>query len=178
MTKQPKRVVVGRVVGMHGVRGQVRVRYLGDGPERLLDASEIWLGASDDDPSARRVCVEASGTGRGGEVRLTLEGVESREGAQELRGSLVLVPVETLEPLPEGEFYWHQLVGCRVEDTEGRAIGIVVEIWDTGGHDVLVVESSSGRRHLLPTVRELMPEIDLEANRIVVEALPGLIEAD
>jgi len=176
VTTSSKRVVVGRIVGTHGVRGQVRVRYFGDGPESLLDASELWLADSDEDPSARRVVVERAGTGRAGEVRLTLPDVRTREAAQELRGSLLLVDAAALEALPEGEFYWHELVGCAVEDTQGRSVGRVVEIWDTGAHDVLVVESRSGKRHLLPTARELMPEIDLAANRIVVEALPGLLD--
>ena len=170
------RVVLGRVIGSHGVRGSVRVRFFGDGPDSLLSAQEIWLVESDADSEGRHFEVKGSGTARGGEVRLTLPGIESREAASELRGALVVTSSEVLEELPEGEFYWHQLVGCRVEDGEGRPIGTVVEIWETGAHDVLVVESESGQRQLLPTARELMPVIDLEANRIVVDTPPGLLD--
>jgi 16S rRNA processing protein RimM len=69
-------------------------------------------------------------------------------------------------------------VGCEVFDTEGGRVGIVREIWETGAHDVLVVDGETGGRHLLSTARELMPEVDLEARRIVVEILPGMLDAD
>lgn len=172
----PDHVVLGRIVGAHGLKGQVRVRYLGDGPASLMSAPEVWLGESEHQTGLRRFEVKGSGTGRRGEVRLKLDGVADRDAAQQLRGLLVLGDAARLEPLPEGEFYWHQLVGCRVEERAGRLIGTVVEIWETGAHDVLVVESEQGERHLLPTARELMPEIDLEAKRIVVEPIPGLFE--
>jgi 16S rRNA processing protein RimM len=170
------RVVLGLVVGAHGVRGHVRVRYFGDGPDTLLHADQIWLAESDDDARGRHFEVTGGGTARGGEARLMLTGVASRDAAMALRGALVVGEAALLEELPEGEFYWHQLVGCRVEDRDGRAIGTVVEIWETGAHDVLVVESEGGRRQLFSTARELMPEIDLEQRRIVVESLPGLYE--
>ena len=98
------------------------------------------------------------------------------EEFQALRGQLVLCDREYLEPLESGEFYWHELVGCSVVDREGRDIGTVQEIWDTGAHDVLVVATADGRRLLFSTVQELMPEVDLDAQRIVVEVLPGMLD--
>ena len=82
------------------------------------------------------------------------------------------------QPLQDGEYYWHQLVGCRVESREGRVVGTVREIWETGAHDVLVVESVDGSQQLISTARELVPEIDLEAGRIVVASLPGLLDPE
>lgn len=168
--------VVGRVVGAHGLRGQIRVHYFGDGPQNLLKLPEIWLGGARDDARARHFEVRCAGTGRGGEVRLGLEGVADREAALQLRGLLVLARPEQLEPLPEGEFYWHQVVGCDVVGTDGREIGTVVEIWETGAHDLMVVESATGERHLLTTARELVPEIDVENRRIVAKVIPGLLD--
>jgi 16S rRNA processing protein RimM len=171
----PHRVVLGRIAGAHALRGEVRVQFFGDGPDNLLQASEVWLGEDRADPQARRYEVVASGTGRAGEVRLALSDVKDRDAADTLRGQLVLADPEQLAPLDEGEFYWHQLVGCEVFDTDGRRLGAVQEIWETGAHDVLVVASEDGGRHLLSTARELMPEVDLEARRIVVEILPGML---
>jgi len=172
-----RRVVLGRIVGAHGLRGQLRVRYFGDGPDNLLRCAELWLGESREDTAARSCEVTGGGSGRGGEVRLALRGIDDREAAAALRGLLVLVDESCLEALPRGEYYWHQLVGCRVEGDDGTAIGLVAEIWETGAHDLLVVEDEAGRRHLLSTARELIPEIDIEARRIVVKMLPGLIDS-
>ena len=171
-------VVMGRAVGAHGLRGEVRVRIFGDGPENLARHADVWLAVSESDAEPRRFTIKGIGSGRAREVRLALEGIEDRDAALQLKGLLVLGTVENLEPLPEGEFYWHQLVGCRVESREGRIVGTVREIWETGAHDVLVVEGADGSQHLISTARELVPEIDPEAGRIVVESLPGLLEPE
>ena len=133
------------------------------------------MASSESDPKPRCFAVKGVGSGRAREARLALEGVQDRDAAQELKGLLVLGITENLEPLPEGEYYWHELVGCRVESREGRVIGTVREIWETGAHDVLVVEAEDGRQHLISTARELVPEIDPEAGRIVIQSLPGAL---
>ena len=173
----PDRVVLGRIAGAHALAGEVRVQFFGDGPLNLLRVSEVWLGEDVSDASARRfsVCRAAMG-GRAGEIRLALEGVVDRDAASALRGRLVLADAAWLEPLEEGEFYWYQLVGCRVQGTDGTALGTVRELWETGAHDVLVVEDAQGRRQLFSTARELMLEVDLAARRIVVEVLPGMLD--
>jgi len=160
----------------------VRVRYFGDDPSNLLSAETIWLTRGpekrDSAPLDEHRTVRASGTGRAGEVRLQLDGVRDRDAAAALRGCRISVSADALMPLGEGEFYWHQLVGCRVEDQTGTEIGTVTELWETGAHDVLVVDAGDGRRHLLPTAREVVREIDVEAGRIRVEVIPGLLDGD
>lgn len=173
------KVVLGRVVGAHGVHGQVRVRVFGDGPGHLLGAARVILADTErgaEDPAAQPFEIEGGGSGRGGEIRLKLAGVADRDAAAALRGRLVLAEAEALSTLPEGEFYGYQLVGCRVETTDGRPVGRVREVWDAGGHDVLVVEGDDGQRRLLPTARALMPEVDPVGGRITVVDLPGLLD--
>jgi 16S rRNA processing protein RimM len=157
----------------------VRVRYFGDGPENILGVPRLFLAEPErgiESQAAEEFEVEVGAAGRRGEVRLSLRGVADRGAAERLKGRLVAGEVEHLTPLPEGEFYWYELIGCRVQSAEGRAIGTVKEIWETGAHDVLVVEGEDGRRRLVPTARALMKEVDVEAGRIVVEDLPGLLD--
>jgi len=169
------KIALGRVVGAHGLRGQLRVRCLGDHPGNLLAAASIELADARgaEDPAPQRREIREAAAGRAGEVRLRLAGVEDRNAALALRGHLLLGNSADLAPLPEGEFYWFQLIGCRVERA-GRTLGRVREIWETGAHDVLVVSGCDGRERLIPTARELVPEVDLAARRIVVADLPGL----
>ena len=110
------------------------------------------------------------------EVRLRLEGVSRREDVQPLIGLLVTASPDLLPELPEGEFYWYELVGCRVESAQGEDVGIVREIWETGAHDVLLVEDPDGVRRLVPTAEALLEKIDLDARQIVVADVPGLLE--
>ena len=180
--RRPRRVVLGQVAGAHGRDGDLRVHFFGDGPENLQriadEAQRFVLGGSDADTSAREYTVLGLESGRTGEVRLRLEGVASREGAEALAGLLVLANPDQLEPLPVGEYYCYQLVGCAVETRDGRPLGSVREVWNTGAHDVLVVEDDEGREILLPVAERLLHRVDLEAGRIVMEVPPGLLEAE
>ncbi len=169
-------MILGRVVGAHGLHGMVRVKWLGDGPENLAQAPELRLGRKPDDEAARVFEVRGCGPGRPGEVRLTLAGVEDRDAAEALRGCFVLGDRSHLAPLQPGEHYWYELVGCRVEARDGRSIGTVKEIWETGAHDVLVIEGSDGLRRLLPAVDAFLREIDVAGRRLVIEEIPGLLD--
>lgn len=176
----PDGVLVGRVVGAHGLRGELRVRLL-DGDENHLRAvPSVLLAREEGDPRAVEARVRAVGTGRRGEARLALEGVDSREAAEALAGRLVLAHAEHLEPLRAGEYYQYELVGCRVEDGAGRALGVVQGVWETGAPDVLVVvdEAGGGRELLIPAAGEILREVDLSERRIVIEAPEGLLDAD
>jgi len=164
-------------VGAHGLRGQLRVRCFGAGPEVLEAAPRLILVGEGDEPGAGlEVCypVESVAPGRRGELRVALEGVQDREAAEALRGRQVLVETSDLEALPAGEYYGYQIVGCRVEAQDGTPVGTVREIWETGGSDLLVVEDEGGREQLLPAA--LLQEVDVEGRRAVIELLPGLLD--
>jgi len=176
MALSTERIVLGEVTGAHGLQGEVRVRIAGDGPDHLLAAEAVWLGRRPGDPEARRHVVVERGLARSGEVRLRLQGIDHRDKVGPLVGLLVTAPPTILPELPDGEFYWYELIGCGVESENGEALGSVREIWATGAHDVLMVEDEDGVRRLVPTAAELMKVIDLEARRIVVVDLPGLLE--
>ncbi len=169
-------MVLGRILGAHGLRGQVRVKWLGDGPDNLSRMPEVGLARTPDDAAPRRFVLERVGPGRPGEARVTLQGVTDRDAAEALRGLVVLGEASRLEALPPGEHYWFEWIGCRVEGSTGRTIGTVKEIWETGAHDVLVVEAEDGRRVLLPAARELLREIDVPGQRLVIEEIPGLVD--
>jgi 16S rRNA processing protein RimM len=171
-----RRIVLGEITGAHGLEGEIRVRFSGDVPDHLLDCDAVWVGRDASDPEARRFRVLSAGSGRGGEVRLRLEGIRHRDAALALLGRVVMAPAAILPALPEGEFYWFELVGCRVESESGEPVGVVREIWETGAHDVLMVEDEDGVRRLIPTAAELMKQVDLESRRIVVAHLPGLLD--
>jgi 16S rRNA processing protein RimM len=173
-----ERVAVGRVSGAHGLQGNLSVRTFGGDPDHLLQSPTLLLARSDDDLAPEPFEVVRVFSGRKGEVRITLAGVEDRTAAEQLRGRLVYVDAECLSPLDEGEYYSYQLVGCRVESESGDLIGRVVEIWSTGAPDVLVVADDRGKQHLIPAAEGLLREVDIEGRRIVVELVPGLLGDD
>ena len=173
---KPQRIVLGEITGAHGVRGEVRVRIASDSPDPLFKLESVWIGRGPVDPEARRYAVLECALARAGQVRLRLAGISSREAVAGLVGQLITASPSVLPDLPEGEFYWYELIGCRVESESGQWVGTVREIWETGAHDVLLVEDEAGVRRLVPTAGPLMTEIDIAARRIVVVDLPGLLE--
>jgi 16S rRNA processing protein RimM len=172
-----ERVVLGRIVGAHGLGGQLRVRYFGGAPDNLMRLEAALLVESEDAADAERFEVTQVIAGRREEVRMTLAGVASRESAERLRGKLVVTEASQLEALPEGEYYSYELVGCRVEGADGLRIGTVREVWATGAVDVLVVEDEKRAQHLIPAMESQLREVDIEARRIVIEILPGLLDS-
>ena len=175
---EPERVTLGQVIGAHGLRGELRVRIFDETDNNLRAMSSVWLAREEGDPKAVEARVRAVGSGRRGEARLALQGVDGREAAEALRGRLVQTGVEQLGPLAAGEYYQYQLIGCRVEDVAGRVLGVVRSIWETGAPDVLVVVDEAERELLIPAVREILREVDVAGRRIAIDAPPGLLDPE
>jgi 16S rRNA processing protein RimM len=103
-----------------------------------------------------------------------LEGVLNRSNAEVLCGLDVYVPAASLPPLPDGEFYWHEVIGLRViaGDLE---LGRVVDILQTGVYDIYVVHSDEKKEYLFPAVEEIVTNIDLKNGVMVVDPPEGLL---
>jgi len=173
---ETRRFTLGRVIGAHGLRGELRVRLLDEEDNNLHAMASVWLAREEGDPKAVEARVRAVGSGRRGEARLALEGVDGRDAAEALRGRLVQAAVTQLGRLEPGEYYQYELVGCRVEDGNGRVLGVVSGIWETGAPDVLVVVDAQRREHLIPAAREILREVDVAARRITIDAPAGLLD--
>src|SRR3990172_6310511 len=143
-------IPIGRVVGAHGLRGGLRVRYFADAAENLLDLKRVALGRSEDDPEAKPFDVRAAAPGRPGELRIDLAGLRTRDEALAQKGLLVMAAPGELRALGPGEYYGYQLLGCPVEGEDGTTVGTVREIWETGASDLLVVAGADGGPAPLP----------------------------
>lgn len=163
----PATLAVARVVGAHGLRGQLTCSLLTDFPERFKTTEEVLVG---EPPQLRRVERHRLDRER---VILKLAGIDDRSAAEALRGALVQVPLDQAVKLPAGSYYWHEIVGLRVQDTHGRLLGHVAEVLPTGSNDVYVVRSREGEL-LLPAIKDVVLDIDRERGVMTVELIPGL----
>lgn len=175
----PLLVVVGRVGRAHGVHGDVAVEVRTDDPERRFVLGARLLTSSSG-PTAPSVVTVENARWHSGRLLLHLVGVDDRTAAESLRGVLLQVEVDPTEtPTDPEEFYDHQLVGLAVVDADGTSIGSVVDVVH-GAQDLLVVEhpaaGSGGKRSLVPFVQVLVPEVDLDAGRLVVDLPDGLLD--
>jgi 16S rRNA processing protein RimM len=161
----PDFVTVARVLGAWGVRGAVKVEPLA--PKQVLsDGRTVYVAGQ-----PLRI---KDGQRSGRFVRLTLDGVESREAAAALRNSALQVPESDLDPLPEGQFYRFQLLGLRVIGAGGEELGRVTDVFSAPENDVYVVQGDRGEV-LIPAIDDVVQEIDLKAGEITIEIIPGLL---
>jgi 16S rRNA processing protein RimM len=156
---------VGRIVGAHGVRGELKVVLLA--PASVLAPGRAVIVATEKREIER-------GRHGGRFAYLTLTDVYSREAAKLLSGAFLEVPERDLPPLPDGEYYRFQLIGLTVRGSEGRRLGCVTDVFSTPENDVYVVSGESGEA-LIPAVDEVVQSIDLSAGEIVIEIIPGLL---
>jgi 16S rRNA processing protein RimM len=174
-------VVVGRVGKPHGIRGEVTVELRTDEPDRRFAAGAVVhtrapQGGEPQGPG-RPTALTVRGT-RWHQSRLlvSFEEVRDRTEAEAVRGLLLAVDVDPAEsPADPEEFYDHQLVGLDVVTAEGAQVGEVTEVLHGPGQDLLSVRAADGREILVPFVAQLVPEVDLEAGRVVVVDRPGLL---
>jgi 16S rRNA processing protein RimM len=169
----PDRLVVGRVLRPHGVRGELSVQVLSDAPERFVPGAELGVGDPDGPRPPAPAVVRAARLHQG-RLLLSLEGVEDRDAADRFRGAWLSIPVAAARPLDRGEFWPHQLVGLAVVDRQGRERGRVADVVPGAAHDLLVVELPGGDSALVPAVAALVT-VELEAGRVLVDAVTGLL---
>lgn len=160
-------LAIARILGPHGVRGEVKAEVLTDFPQRFKTTRQVWLGEPPQPMGLQRARVA------GRHVTLQLEGVETRDQAAALKGQLVQVPEQAAWPLPPGQYYWHQVIGLEAHATSGETLGRVAQILETGSNHVYVVHGPRGE-WLLPATREVIRQVDLEQGLLMVELLPGM----
>ena len=167
-------VLVGRIARPHGHRGQVIVNPSTDFPDERFAAGAILHTMRDGRPGA--VTVTAMRMQQGRPV-LTLEGVDTMDQAETLAGVELRVPESALAALPEGTYYEHDLIGCRLVTTDGREVGTVRAVEGGGGMIRLVAGSGRGEIHV-PLVHEICVRIDVPQKQIVIDPPEGLLDVN
>ncbi len=159
-------VIVGVVGKPLGLKGEVFVRPNPDVGHEFAAGDQ--LSAADD-----RLVVAEARLHSGRQV-MRFEGVSTREQAEELRGTVLSVPRDTVE-LAEDAFWSDELLGREVVDDEGSVVGVIESTLDGAAHDYLVIARPDGGEVLVPAVADL---VDVSDDRIVVHAIPGLLDDD
>jgi 16S rRNA processing protein RimM len=156
------RLAVGRIVGAHGIRGEVKMDVFSDHPDRLAGIRRVYFN---DDPNPRPV---RSARFHGRQLLLTFAEINDRDAAEDLRGTTVRVSGSQLPPLEDGAFYHYQLIGLSVYLESGEKLGTLSEIIESGEVDIYVVRERSGREQLFPALKDVVLDIDPAADRVVV----------
>ncbi|MES2819648.1 MAG: ribosome maturation factor RimM [Pseudomonadota bacterium] len=162
-------MVIGKIVSVHGVRGEVKVFSFTDPIDNLLDYPHWTLRR---DGEVRQVEL-GSGRLQNKVLVAKLKGLDDREEARLLAGFEICVPRSLLPDLTDGEYYWYQLIGLKVIDPLGQLLGRIDHLLETGANDVMVVkpcaDSLDDRERLLPYTGHCVLAVDLAAGEMRVE---------
>ena len=163
--EDPKPVILGRVSGLFGVRGWVKIHSYTDPRAGILDYRD-WLVSIGD---GWKPVTVAEGRPHGKTLVARFEGVDDRDEAAALVDALIGIRREQLPAAEDGRYYWSDLEGLAVEDEGGNTLGRVAYLLETGANDVLVVQDE-GREILVPFVTgNVIKDVDLAAGVIRVD---------
>lgn len=162
------RVVVGRVVGVHGVKGWLKVLSFTEDEASLFDYQPWWVKMPD---GWQRLEVDGHrAVARG--FLAHVAGIDDRDQAALYRQRDISVPVAVLPATADGDYYWYQLEGLAVTSHwrgSETPLGVVTRLVETGANDVLVVKDDQGYERLLPYIDQVVTEVDLENGQMRVE---------
>lgn len=165
MSSQGRLILLGRVLGAFGVRGEIRLESWTE-PRTQIFRYQPWTLR---DPQGReRELLGARGRDAGKHLVATLPDIDDRDAAEALRGTEIHVPRSALPPPRPGEYYWVDLEGLAVRTVDGVPLGIVSHLFSTGANDVMVVRGD--RERLIPFVEpQYVTAVDFEASVITVD---------
>jgi 16S rRNA processing protein RimM len=157
------RILLGRIAGAHGIRGEVIIRAFTEPPENVAA-----YGPLSDEAGARTFRIEsARATAKGVVARLT--GIADRNAAEALKGVDLYVARDRLPSAAEGEYYHADLIGLAAVDAKGQRIGEIIAVQNFGAGDLLEIRLTGTRQtELIPFTDASVPEVDVAAKRVVV----------
>jgi 16S rRNA processing protein RimM len=161
-------IALGRVVRAQGRHGEVAVEAWTSSPEEVTALTRVFV------ENEGELAVESGRVHKGRPV-LKFAGISSIDEAERLRGRELRIPEGELKPLPEGSFYQFQIRGLVVKDRLRGEIGVVENVVETGGTDLLVVRGSGGEETLVPLCRDIVKSIDPEQGKVDIDAPEGLV---
>jgi 16S rRNA processing protein RimM len=160
-------LIVGHLQRAHGIKGEIAMQVLTDFPERIQQGKKVWIG----DTHIQHVI--KSVRWKQDLLLLGFAGIDDRSGIDVLVNQDVFVQSDALPKLPDGRYYFHQLIGLSIFEQD-NLIGTVTEILETGANDVFVVSLPGGKELLLPDIKSVILNVDLEKQKIQVAIPDGL----
>lgn len=163
---------VGVISSTHGVRGEVKVYPTTDDPNRFKKLKRIVL-----DTGREHLELEISGVKFfKNQVILKFQGIDNMNDIEKYKGKDLLVHREDAVKLEENENYVADLIDLKVITDDGKVLGTLTEVMETGANDVYVIETEEGKELLIPAIRDCILDVNLEEKVMTVHVLPGLFD--
>lgn len=163
---------IGEIVGTHGVRGELRLNPWCDSPDFASKFKILYY-----DSNGSCAAQIKSARPHGNIVLLTIDGIDSVEKAQKMRGK-VLYMKRSDAKLPKGSYFIAELIGCTVYDADNaeKIYGTLTDVSPTGANDVWHITNAEGKEYLIPAIPDVCVETDVANDRVVIRPLKGIFD--
>jgi len=165
---------IGRIVGTHGIKGEVSVYPLTDDPRRFSILKDCFLLTENNKTKTAAKAVGARYSNS--KVILKFDGIDDRDAALALKGRFIAVTRENAVKLAPGTYFICDLIGCMVTCEESGELGIISDVLQTGANDIYVVKRENNKDLLIPVIKDVIKDIDLQNRTIRVHLLDGLLD--
>lgn len=165
---------VGKIVNTHGIRGEVRVISRTDFPEERYKPGNVLNLFMPKSNTPVELTVKSHRSHKNFDL-LTFEGFENINEVEKFRDGILKISEDQLGDLNEGEYYYHEIIGCHVATVAGEELGKVTEILSPGANDVWVVKGSGGKEILIPYIEDVVKKVDVKEKVITIEPMEGLL---
>ncbi|WP_077621985.1 ribosome maturation factor RimM [Sediminibacillus massiliensis] len=165
---------VGKIVNTHGINGEVKVIRITDFDERFEKGRQLFWA---NDENSETIPLVVSGHRRHKNFDLLrFEGHPSINDVEKYKNGMLKVKKEQQEPLDEGEFYYHEIIGCEVFTNTEEYLGVIREILAPGANDVWVIKRKQEKDLLIPYIEDIVKEIDIVGKKVIIEPMEGLLD--
>lgn len=165
---------VGKIVNTQGIKGEVRVISTTDFPEERYKKGNVLFLFLPKNETPIQVTIKSHRRHKNFDL-LLFEGYENINDAEKFRDGILKVPESQLGKLEEGEFYFHEIIGCLVFTKNGEEVGKITEVLTPGANDVWVVEGKDGKEILIPYIDDVVKKVDTKEKIILIDPLEGLL---
>lgn len=173
---KPAFLVVGKIVNTHGVRGELKILPQTDFPEvRFSKGSVLYAFPPHSLEQGEPLTVQSARIHKGTWI-VKFEEYHNINDVLGYKGGVLKVAQTDQVELDEGEYYYHEIIGCEVFDEDGDKLGVVKEILAPSANDVWVVKRDRGKDLLLPVIDEVIRSVDTQQKRITIHVLEGLLD--
>jgi len=164
--------VVGQIMGTHGIKGELKVKQLTDFEERFDVGNSVYIK---NEQKVIQLKINGSRQTNKGWL-LHFENYDSINDVQFLQGKELYITEEEQTELEEHAYYYHEIIGCKVETVEGEHIGHIDSILAPGANDVWVVKNQHKEEYLIPYIKDVVIEVNINKKLIKIKLLEGLLE--
>ncbi|MDR4927576.1 ribosome maturation factor RimM [Peribacillus simplex] len=166
---------VGKIVNTHGLLGEVRVISSTDFPEKRFKVGNTLYLFMDTEKKPLPLIIRSHRNHKNFNL-LTFENYYNVGQVEAFKNGVLKVKEAQLGKLDEGEFYFHEIIGCSVFTDEGMEVGEIIEVLTPGANDVWVIKKAGSKDILIPYIEQIVKEVDISAKKVIITPMEGLLD--